>query len=226
MTTGIHISQRFDQELAELNDSVIAIAQRIALRYGVATAPLRSGNPATTASWPHEDPEIELMQRTVEEACDLILVRRQPAASDMRFVVACIRISNDLGRLHAHINKIAEAIARIGSRDLGILAHHHELNRSTLIAHDMLQAALQAFESGDAGASHRLENMDDEINSASRVIMRHQLTYMMENPQTVASAIETMVIVRSVERIGDYAKDIANLVKYMRLGRDPNEPQT
>ena len=158
--------------------------------------------------------------------CDQILVRRQPVASDMRFVVACIRISNDLGRLHAHTNKIAEAVVRVGTRDLGILARHHELSRATLIAHDMLQAALLAFAAGDAWAAQKLENMDEEINSASRVIMRHQLTYMIENPQVVASTVETMVIVRSIERIGDYAKNIANLVKYMRLGRDTIQTQT
>jgi len=153
-------------------------------------------------------------------------VRRQPVASDMRFVVACIRISNDLGRLHAHTNKIAAASTRIGSRELGELVRHHGLNRALLLSHDMLQAALLAFAAGDAWAAQKLENMDEEINSASRVIMRHQLTYMIENPQVVASTVETMVIVRSIERIGDYAKNIANLVKYMRLGRDTIQTQT
>ena len=83
----------------------------------------------------------------------------------------------------------------------------------------MLQAALQAFKSGDTEAAAMLENMDEEINAATRVIMRQQLTYMMEQPKTVASAVEFLVIVRSIERIGDYAKNIAKLVKYMRLGR-------
>jgi len=211
MTTGAHISHRFDEDLANLKDAVVAIAHRIAVRYGVATAPLLSGNQAPIASWSHEDPEIERMQHIVEEICDLILVRRQPVASDMRFVVACIRISNDLERLHAHTNKIAAATARIGSRDLGELVRHHGLNRALLLSHDMLQAALQAFKSGDA---------------ATRVIMRQQLTYMMEQPQTVACAVEVMVIVRSIERIADYAKNIAKLVKYMRLGRDTSQTQT
>ena len=211
MTTGAHISHRFDEDLANLKDAVVAIAHRIAVRYGVATAPLLSGNQAPIASWSHEDPEIERMQHIVEEICDLILVRRQPVASDMRFVVACIRISNDLERLHAHTNKIAAATARIGSRDLGELVRHHGLNRALLLSHDMLQAALQAFKSGDA---------------ATRVIMQQQLTYMMEQPKTVASAVEFMVIVRSIERIGDYAKNIAKLVKYMRLGRDTSQTQT
>jgi len=151
------------------------------------------------------------LQRSAEDICDQILVRRQPVASDMRFVVACIRISNDLERLHAHTNKIAAATARIGSRDLGELVRHHGLNRALLLSHDMLQAALQAFKSGDA---------------ATRVIMRQQLTYMMEQPQTVACAVEVMVIVRSIERIADYAKNIAKLVKYMRLGRDTSQTQT
>ena len=211
MTLALHTSHRYDDELQQLRDCVIEMAERIAQRFAVATAPMRSGNLADLAAMPQDDPEIMHLQRSAEDICDQILVRRQPVASDMRFVVACIRISNDLERLHAHTNKIAAATARIGSRDLGELVRHHGLNRALLLSHDMLQAALQAFKSGDA---------------ATRVIMRQQLTYMMEQPKTVASAVEFMVIVRSIERIGDYAKNIAKLVKYMRLGRDTSQTQT
>ena len=211
MTLALHTSHRYDDELQQLRDCVIEMAERIAQRFAVATAPMRSGNLADLAAMPQDDPEIMHLQRSAEDICDQILVRRQPVASDMRFVVACIRISNDLERLHAHTNKIAAATARIGSRDLGALVRHHGLNRALLLSHDMLQAALQAFKSGDA---------------ATRVIMRQQLTYMMEQPQTVACAVEVMVIVRSIERIADYAKNIAKLVKYMRLGRDTSQTQT
>jgi len=211
MTLALHTSHRYDDELQQLRDCVIEMAERIAQRFAVATAPMRSGNLADLAAMPQDDPEIMHLQRSAEDICDQILVRRQPVASDMRFVVACIRISNDLERLHAHTNKIAAATARIGSRDLGELVRHHGLNRALLLSHDMLQAALQAFKSGDA---------------ATRVIMRQQLTYMMEQPQTVACAVEVMVIVRSIERIADYAKNIAKLVKYMRLGRDTSQTQT
>ena len=65
--------------------------------------------------------------------------------------------------------------------------------------------------------------MDEEVNASARVLMRQQLTYMIEKPQMVTSAVEVMVIVRSIERIGDYAKHIAQLVKYMRLGRDTGQ---
>jgi len=211
MTLALHTSHRYDDELQQLRDCVIEMAERIAQRFAVATAPMRSGNLADLAAMPQDDPEIMHLQRSAEDICDQILVRRQPVAGDMRFVVACIRISNDLERLHAHTNKIAAATARIGSRDLGELVRHHGLNRALLLSHDMLQAALQAFKSGDA---------------ATRVIMRQQLTYMMEQPQTVACAVEVMVIVRSIERIADYAKNIAKLVKYMRLGRDTSQTQT
>lgn len=223
MATDSHISQRFDEDLKKLGDSIGAMAERIMQRFAVATASLRTGNPVDTASMPHDDPEIEHLQHVIEEICDLILVRRQPLAGDMRYVVASIRISNDLERLHAHTNKIASAVPRIGSRDLGELARHHGLNRTLQISHDMLQDAFQAFKSGDAGAAGRLENLDEEINAVARVIVRQQLTYMMEQPQMVTSAVEIMLIVRSIERIADYAKHIAQLVKYMRLGRDTSQ---
>ena len=226
MTLALHTSHRYDDELQQLRDCVIEMAERIAQRFAVATAPMRSGNLADLADMPQDDPEIMHLQRSAEDICDQILVRRQPVASDMRFVVACIRISNDLERLHAHTNKIAAATARIGSRDLGELVRHHGLNRALLLSHDMLQAALQAFKSGDTEAAAMLKNMDEEINAATRVIMQQQLTYMMEQPKTVASAVEFMVIVRSIERIGDYAKNIAKLVKYMRMGRDTSQTQT
>ncbi|GAB1233073.1 phosphate signaling complex protein PhoU [Ferrigenium sp. UT4] len=225
METAPHISHRFDDELEKLRGCIMAMTERIRQRYAAATDPLLTGKQMSANALAQDDSEIEQKQRLIEETCDLILVRRQPTARDMRFVVACIRISNDLGRLHAHINKIAEAVLRVGTRDLGILARHHELNRATLIAQDMLQAAQQAFAAADAEAAQTLEGMDEEINSASRVIMRHQLTYMMESPQVVASAVDALLIVRSIERIGDYAKNIAHLVRYMRLGRDTGELQ-
>ncbi|OIO76251.1 MAG: phosphate transport system regulatory protein PhoU [Gallionellaceae bacterium CG1_02_56_997] len=219
MTTASHTSQHFDEELTNLGDCIGTMAERIVQRFTVATVPLRTGNPGDIAAMPQDDPEILHLQHLIGEICDLILVRRQPVARDMRFVVACIRIGNDLERLHAHTNKIAAAITRIGSRDLGEVMRHHGLNRTLLLSHDMLLAALQAFKSGDAEAAERLENLDEEVNTAARVIMRQQLTYMMEQPHTVAGAVEVMVIVRSIERIADYAKNIAKLVKYMRLGR-------
>lgn len=225
MTTASHTSRYFDQELQQLDDCIREMAERIAQRFAVATSPMRSGNPADISAMPQDDPEILLLQRNADEICDQILVRRQPVASDMRYVVACIRIGIDLERLHAHTNKIAAAITRIGSRDLGELARHHGLNRALLISHDMLLAALQAFKSGDTETATLLENMDKEINAAARVIMRQQLTYLMEQPKTVACAVEVMVIVRSIERIGDYAKNIAKLVRYMHHGRDTHHTQ-
>lgn len=223
MTADSHISQRFDEDLTNLGDNIEAMAERIMLRFSVATTPLRSGDPTDIATILPDDPEVEHLQHVIEEICDQILVRRQPVAGDMRYVVACIRISNDLERLHAHTNKIAAAVARISGHDLGELVRHHVLNHTIQLTHEMLQAAIQSFRSGDAEAARKLQSMDEEVNASARVLMRQQLTYMIEKPQMVSSAVEVMVIVRSIERIGDYAKHIAQLVKYMRLGRDTGQ---
>ena len=167
-----------------------------------------------------DEAAINQLQVTIDQQCAQIIARRQPTAVDLRMVLTVTKIVNDLERIGDEVKKIAykAAIAR-GSERLARV-RYYDASRALDHAMTMLRLALDAFARLDVNAAAEVIDRDADIDAAFASILRQLVSYMMEDPRTITPAIEIVFIAKSIERIGDHAKNIAEAVVQVVRGKD------
>ena len=167
------------------------------------------------------DAAVDEMEVALDDACTHIVARRQPTAIDLRMVMAVGKSVTDLERIGDEAKKIAKTQRKLASRgvpeSLGNLVAIRQLGER---AGQMLHDVLDAFVRLDTEAAARVARDDEEIDQHFKSIVRQLVTYMMEDPRTISTAIDVIFIAKSIERIGDHAKNIAEDVIYIAKGRD------
>ncbi len=140
-------------------------------------------------------------------------------SSSPAWVLAAIHTVNDLERIGDEAKKIAKVARRLHGDDAGF-APHIELRHVADIAVGMLKKALDAFARIDLTASAQVVRQDKEVDSEFKGIMRQLITFMMEDPRTISRSLDLLFIAKSIERIGDHAKNVSEYVVYLAKGRD------
>lgn len=164
------------------------------------------------------DRGIDLLEKEIDEACHTVLVRNQPTAIDLRFLVAVMKINNDLERMGDSAVNIAEAVEVLNQEPP--LKPYIDLPRMAEKVREMVRHSLDAFVSRDTRAAIEVCAADDEIDGFYHQLFRELLTYMIEDPKNVSRALHLLLISRNLERIADHATNIAEDVIYYVEGRD------
>jgi phosphate transport system protein len=167
-----------------------------------------------------DEREINQLQMTVDHQCSQIIARRQPAAIDLRMILMITKIVNDLERIGDEVKKVAYKAAEARSNDRLTQVRRHDVTRVAQQALAMLQTALDVFARLDAAAAAEVIDRDEGIDAGFSSILRQLISYMMEDPRTISSALEIVFIAKSIERIGDHAKNIAEAVVQVVKGKD------
>ncbi|WP_338849759.1 phosphate signaling complex protein PhoU [Massilia sp. W12] len=218
---GEHSSKQYDLDLESIRSRVLLMGGMVETQLLDATTAFRSGNLERADAAIKADAQVNQLEVQLDEACSNLIVKRQPAANDLRAVMATIKMIKDLERIGDEASKIARTAKDLTTRNNGNLINHFAIVRMVAAnAATMLHDALDAFARLDAQAAVRLIAMDDEIDHEYRGIMRSMVTYMMEDPRTISAALDTMWVAKSLERIGDHAKNIAEYVIYVVEGKD------
>ena len=166
-----------------------------------------------------DDHRVNAMEVGLDESCSQIIARRQPAAGDLRLVMAIIKTITDLERIGDEAEKIAR-MAKLMHGAGQVQLPRLELKHVASLALAMLRKALDAFArldvSAGAAGGETGRGVDDEFRS----ILRQLITFMMEDPRTITRCLEILFVAKAIERIGDHAKNMAEYVVYMVEGRD------
>jgi phosphate transport system protein len=166
------------------------------------------------------DIEVNQMEVALDDVCSHLIVKRQPAANDLRTVMATIKVITDLERIGDEATKIARAAKAIHQRGIVPIAHEDIVRVMAATTGRQLHDALDAFARMDEKQATRLIVGDEEIDLEYRVVMRSAVTLMMEDPRTISAALDTLWVAKAIERIGDHAKNIAEYVVYIVEGKD------
>jgi phosphate transport system protein len=167
-----------------------------------------------------QDDAVNQLEVSLDDACSHLIVRRQPTANDLRTVMATIKVITDLERIGDEAAKIARMSKSLYSRGV-VGVNHYEMVRSIASeTSDMLHDALDSFARLDGKQALALIAHDVVIDHEFRSIMRNLITFMMEDPRTISSALDTLWVAKAIERIGDHAKNIAEYVIYVVEGKD------
>jgi phosphate transport system protein len=166
-----------------------------------------------------KDREVNRHEVELDEACNNVIARRQPAAVDLRMIMTVVKTITDLERIGDEAKKIAK-MARDVHRSETRSVPSVDLRHPAEIAVAMLRKSLDSFARLDANASAEVVRQDREVDAGFKAAMRQLITYMMEDPRTISSSLDLLFIARSIERIGDHAKNISEYVVYLVKGRD------
>jgi phosphate transport system protein len=164
------------------------------------------------------DRAVDHLEIEIDEVCHSLIGRKQPTASDLRFLVAVMKINGDLERIGDSAVNIAQSVLQVN--DQPPLKPYIDLPRMSQLVQDMVRQSLDAFVRKDAALATAVCKADDEVDGLYKQLFRELLTYMIEDPKTVSRALHLLLISRNLERIADHATNIAEDVVYYVDGRD------
>jgi len=214
-----HISQQFNQDLTELRNHILAMGGVVAKQISDAAEALLEGDSHIAEKVKQKEHDVDDMERMIDEECTQVIARRQPAASDLRLVVAIIKMVADLERMGdeaAKIAKMAMALSDAGKAPRGYVEVRH-------ISHHVIQmvnGALDAFARFDAEVAFEIIKEDKKVDAEYGSAIRSLMTFMMEDPRSISQVHNVLWVLRALERIGDHASNIAEQVIYMVKGKD------
>ena len=215
-----HISSHFNQELENVRSEVMRMGGLVEERLQQVLAALDEGSSSGLGDVIDGDADINKLEVEIDDACQTIIARRQPAAGDLRFVLAVSRVIVDLERIGDEVKKIAlKAHELLGNNRVAApeLYNTHRMGTVTL---GMIHRALDAFARLDTGAVIELSETDKHLDADYRAQLRSLITFMMEDPRSISATIDIMFMNKSIERIGDHAENIAEHVVYLTRGID------
>ncbi|MDP2195301.1 MAG: phosphate signaling complex protein PhoU [Rhodocyclaceae bacterium] len=214
-----HTLKQFDTELQQLRGKVLRLGGVVERQITQAMAALANADLALCEQVIGTDHEVNRLEVEIDEDCVHIIAKRQPAARDLRMIMTVIKTITDLERIGDEAKKIAKKTRAMYSSDLTYVPRI-ELRHSADIVVAMLRQSLDAFARDDCSVAAEVARRDKEVNAEFKAATRQLITYMMEDPRTITRALELLFIAKSIERIGDHAKNISEYVVYMEKGRD------
>jgi phosphate transport system protein len=220
MMSGVHSSKQYDVDLEAIRSKVLLMGGLVESQFADAMACFRSGDVARAEEVIKADENVNRMEVTLDDNCSHLIVRRQPAANDLRTVMATVKVITDLERIGDEATKIARAAKTIQERGVTTINHFETVRVIAASAGDMLHDALDAFARLDQRQAMQLIAQDQLIDHEFRSIMRNLITFMMEDPRTISAALDTLWVAKAIERIGDHAKNIAEYVIFVVEGKD------
>ena len=218
--TGEHSSKQYDQELEAIRSKVLLMGGMVESQFEAALECFRMDDPARADRVMAEDQAVNQLEVQLDDACSHLIVRRQPTANDLRTVMASIKVITDLERIGDEASKIARTAKNLQERGGSTFAHFDMIRTIGKATGELLHNALDAFARLDGKQALELIAADEVIDHEFRTILRNLITFMMEDPRTISSALDTLWVAKAIERIGDHAKNIAEYVIYVVEGRD------
>lgn len=214
-----HTLRQYDIELEEIRRGVLNMGGLAEAQVSRAIEGLRSGQIDLLDAVIDGDKPINLAQIQLDDDCSHIIAKRQPAAGDLRLVLAVIKIASDLERIGDEAKKIAKAARRLHGAETPFVPRVG-LTQAVELALELLRASLDAFARVNPDGIEVLRRKDAEIDASFKGVMRQLITYMMEDPRTISSSLEVLFIAKAIERVGDHAMNIAEHVVYVARGQD------
>ena len=220
MNESVHLSKQFDADPSVLRTHVLEMGGLVESQIRAAVEAYASGDTATVKDIVDNDHRVNAFEKIIDEETVHVVAKRQPTASDLRLVMGVTKIVTDLERIGDEAKKIAKGARRVHEHGQMTLPRATDVRHIADEAIIMLHQALDCFARLDTTQAAEVIHADAKVDTEFKALVRQLITYMMEDPRTITTAIDIVWICRSVERIGDHAKNIAEHVIYIAEGRD------
>jgi phosphate transport system protein len=220
MVNSEHTSKQYDAELESIRERVLLMGELVGKQVRLAVDALDKGDIELIDRIIADDHRVNSMEVNIDESCTRIIARRQPTAGDLRMVVMIIKTITDLERIGDEAKNIAITAKHLAQKKSLTLPRFDKIKYVANLALGMLYHSLDAFAKLDINAVAPIVRQDEQVDEEFRAIIRYLVTFMMEDPRTISSALEILFVAKAIERIGDHAKNMSEYVVYMVKGRD------
>jgi phosphate transport system protein len=215
-----HLSSQFDADLNLASSKVLEMGGLVEAQITRAMDALNTFDANIADQVIAAEDTVNAMEVAIDEECSNIIARRQPAARDLRFLLAMSKTITNLERAGDEAEKIAKRVKRLMEDGASRTVNIAEIKLSGDMAVSILRRALDAFARLDTAAAAQIVRDDKAIDEEFRAFVRKLVTYMMEDPRTISVGLEYLFIAKAIERIGDHAKNIAEFIIYIVKGTD------
>ncbi len=206
----------FDQQLTQLRDNIVVMGDLVMVAIEQAIQALKEQNKDKAQQVIEGDEAINAKRHEIEEECLTLIATQQPAAGDLRAIIAAMHIVEELERMGDHATGIAELARRLS--DQPHLKPLIDIPRMAEIARAMIDDSLEAYLAHDPSLALRTAQRDAEIDSLYDQLYRELLTYMIEDPRNITRATHLLWVSHNLERIADRAVNICERVIFMTTG--------
>ncbi len=214
-----HTVKAFDEDITRLRGLIAEMGGLAELSIHEALEAIVSGNQELAERVIARDKKIDLLESEVDKLAVRIIALRAPLAADLREVIAALKISGVVERIGDYSKNIAKRT--------GHIEEHGRFEPLTLlpamgeIAVEMVHEVLTAYASRDPVVAREVIAKDKKVDAFYNSIFRNLVSYMVENPATISSAAQLLFVARNLERIGDHATNVAEMVHYAATGEYP-----
>jgi phosphate transport system protein len=220
MPNSEHTSKQFDADLEDIRSRVLQMGGLVEMQIMAAIDGLSTGGEEIISRVIDTEHRVNNNEKEIDDACVHVVARRQPAASDLRLIMGVSKIVTDLERIGDEAEKIARMARQIYGRGALAIPRSIDVRETGNKAALMLRRVLDAMARLDADEAAKIIAEDKLIDTEFRAIMRQLITYMMEDPRTITTALDIVWIAKAIERVGDHSKNIAEQVIYIVHGTD------
>lgn len=217
-----HLSTQFDSELSGISTRVLEMGGLVESQVAQAVYALTnfSGDVATDVL--RNEERVNTMEVEIDRDLSTIIARRQPTARDLRLLIAISKTIANLERVGDEAARVARTVQRLINTGVSsrLRLPVNDLAYEAELAVAQLRKALDAFARLDTAKAVEVLKQDDQIDQEFDGLMRKLITYMMEDPRTISASIDLVFVAKAIERVGDHAKNLAEVIIYIVKGTD------
>ena len=215
-----HISAQFDTELNSVSSRVMELGGQVESQIRQAIYALSHFSVEAADEVLKIEEKVNAMEVEIDRDLASIIGRRQPTARDLRLLMAISKTTANLERAGDEASKIARMVKSIIASGAARLMPTSDLRVESELASGLLRKALDAFARLDVNAAVSILKEDDQIDQEFDGFVRKLITYMMEDARTISPSLDLLFVAKAIERIGDHAKNVAELIIYIVKGAD------
>jgi phosphate transport system protein len=219
-----HTDKAFEADLREVREKLLVMGGKVEEQIAKSMRALTERDSELGEQVMEGDLEINRLEVDIDDLCRRILALRQPAASDLRLITTGLKIVTDLERIGDEAVNIAERAIELNQAPP--LAAYVDLPRLAELAQEQVKKALDAFVRADPKTAEEVLQSDDQLDDLFVKIFNELLGFMMEDSRTIRRATAVVSICKYLERIGDHAMNVAEMVIYMVRGTDVRHPKS
>lgn len=220
--TDKHLSTQFDSELSGISTRVLEMGGLVESQVAQAVYALSHFSGDIASEVLRNEERVNTMEIEIDHDLSTIIARRQPTARDLRLLIAISKTIANLERVGDEAARIARTVQRLINTGVSsrLRLPVNDLAYEAELAIAQLRKALDAFARLDTQKAVEVLKQDDQIDQEFDGLMRKLITYMMEDPRTISSSIDLVFVAKAIERVGDHAKNLAEVIIYIVKGTD------
>jgi phosphate transport system protein len=220
--TDKHLSTQFDAELSAISTRVLEMGGLVESQVAQAMYALTQFSGETASQVLQQEERVNQMEVEIDRDLSAIIARRQPTARDLRLLIAISKAIANLERVGDEAARIARTVQRLINTGVSsrLRLPVADLGFEADLAITQLRKALDAFARLDTEQALQVLKGDDQIDQEFDGLLRKLITYMMEDPRMISSSIDLVFVAKAIERVGDHAKNVAEVVIYIVKGTD------